>query len=83
MEFRRGPEAPPTEEVTLGIVATVFYQSPLDGKWHRTDRTFTVGKREGRQAAYVIYESLIGTMWTDEEVDKNLSYLPGPNSRTT
>ena len=24
----------------------------------------------------MIYESLIGTMWTDEEVDKNLSCAP-------
>jgi len=39
------------------IVASAFYWSAMDNKWHRTDRSFTIGSREDSfSSGYFIYE---------------------------
>lgn len=54
---RKGPRI-----ASFVVMATAFYRSDLDDVWHRTDRSFSIGRRSDRGflSGYFLYEDMIG-----------------------
>jgi len=49
------------KSISFIAIASAFYWSALDEKWHRTDRSFLVGcKGGGFNAGYFLYEDMVG-----------------------
>jgi hypothetical protein len=49
--------------VSFIVMASAFYRSPMDEKWHRTDRAFTIGRKDETSptsAGFFVYEDMIG-----------------------
>jgi hypothetical protein len=61
--------------VSYVVTATAFYRSAPDDKWHRTDRSFLIGRRDDSfNSGYFLYDDMRGD---DREMVTVRMFVPG------